>query len=112
MNMRRDVFQAITNPTRREILGLLINNSMNLTSVTENFEISQPAILKHIKILLECGVITIEKEGRERICSLEAQKLTEVADWLEPFRQLWEGRFKHLDMLLESMKSKPKNKRS
>lgn len=107
--MRRDVFQAIADPTRREILSLLANDSMNLTSVTENFDISQPAISRHIKILTECGLITIEKQGRERYCEAKIEKLNEVEEWLSPFREMWEQRFDKLDKLLIKMKSKTDN---
>ena len=107
--MRRDVFQAIADPTRREILGLLANNSMNLTTVTDNFDISQPAISRHIKILTECGLITIEKQGRERYCEAKVEKLHEVEEWLAPFREMWEQRFNELDKLLIKMKSITRN---
>lgn len=106
--MRRDVFQAIADPTRREIIGLLANNSMNLTSVTENFNMSQPAISKHIKILQECGLIHVEKQGRERYCSAKLDRLMEVEAWLAPFRKMWEHRFDQLDELLLKSQSKPK----
>ncbi len=104
--MRRDVFQAIADPTRREILSLLANDPMNLTKVTENFNISQPAISRHIKILMECGLITVEKQGRERFCEAKIEKLNEVEEWLAPFRVMWEQHFDKLDKLLIHMKSK------
>lgn len=107
--MRRDVFQAIADPTRKEILSLLADNSMNLTTVTENFEISQPSISKQIKILRECGLITIEKQGRERYCEAKVEKLHEVEEWLAPFRKMWEQWFEQLDQLLTKMQSKTKN---
>lgn len=104
--MRRDVFQAIADPTRREILSLLANDPMNLTKVTENFNISQPAISRHIKILMECGLVTVEKQGRERFCEAKIEKLNEVEEWLAPFRVMWEQHFDKLDKLLIHMKSK------
>src|SRR5690606_15645630 len=99
-------FQAIADPTRREILSLLANDPMNLTKVTENFNISQPAISRHIKILMECGLVTVEKQGRERLCEAKIEKLNEVEEWLAPFRVMWEQHFDKLDKLLIHMKSK------
>jgi DNA-binding transcriptional ArsR family regulator len=107
--MRRDVFQAIADPTRREIIGLLANNPMNLTSVTENFSMSQPAISKHMKILIECGLISVEKQGRERYCEVKLDSLNEVEEWIAPFRKMWEQRFDQLDQLLLTMQSKSKS---
>jgi len=101
--MRRDVFQAIADPTRREILLLVSNQSMNLNAIAENFEVSRPAISQHIKILIECGLINVRQRGRERICELQAENLNEVRDWLEPFRKLWEHRVQNLDTLLQKM---------
>lgn len=109
--MRRDVFQAIADPTRREIIGLLANNPMNLTSVTENFKMSQPAISKHMKILVECGLISVEKQGRERYCKAKLDSLNEVEEWLAPFRKMWEQRFEQLDQLLIKMQSKPNSEK-
>lgn len=105
--MRRDVFQAIADPTRREILGLVAANRMNMTSINEKFDISQPAISKHIKILMECELITIEREGRQRYCEANVDKLNEVEEWLVPFRKMWEQRFDELDKLLAGIKTKP-----
>lgn len=104
--MRRDVFQAIADPTRRDILMSLTKKSRNVNSLAEQFEMSRQAVSLHVKYLHECGVIVIEKQGRERFCSLELNKLSEVSDWMEPFRELWEGRFKRLDNLLDELKSK------
>ena len=104
--MRRDVFQAIADPTRREIIGLLANEKLNLNEVADQFKISRPAISRHIKILTECGLITIEQQGRERYCEAKIEKLDEVEEWLAPFRKMWEQRFDELDKLLLKMKSK------
>ena len=108
--MRRDVFNAIADPTRRDILMSLTAQKQNVNALAEQFDMTRQAVSLHVKYLQECGVITIQKEGRERICNLEASKLTEIADWLEPFRQLWENRFSQLDKLLGEMKNKSKNK--
>jgi len=104
--MRRDVFQAIADPTRRDILSMITHKKLNLNSIAENFEMSRPAISQHIKLLEECGLIMINQQGRERYCELQPKKLEEVNDWLEPFRKMWESRYEQLDDLLTDMKNK------
>ncbi len=106
--MRRDVFQAIADPTRREIINLIAFESLNLNAIAENFDVSRPAISQHIKILTECGLIVIKKHGRERYCEAKLQTLNEVYDWLEKYRQFWDESFSALDGLLEQMKIKSK----
>jgi DNA-binding transcriptional ArsR family regulator len=108
--MRRDVFQAIADPTRREILGLLTAQSLNLNSVAENFDISRPAISKHIKILTECGLIIIKKEGRDHYCEAQFDKLHEVSDWVEQYKKFWEERFDALEIYLNKLQNKNKKK--
>ncbi len=102
--MRRDVFQAIADPNRRAILSLLARQRLTLNGVADNFRISRPAVSRHIKILTECGLVMIQKQGRERYCEVKPDKLNEVSDWVEQYRQLWEQRFDRLDNLLEEMK--------
>ena len=102
--MRRDVFQAIADPTRRNIINLIAFNTLNLNAIADNFEMSRPAISQHIKILEECGLINITQQGRERFCEVQPKKLAEVADWLEPFREIWEDLFNRLDKVLTQMK--------
>ena len=106
--MTRDVFNAIADPTRRSILMSLTDESQNVNALADKFDMTRQAVSLHIKYLQECGVITIKKEGRERHCNLEVQKLTEIADWLEPFRKMWTGKFNQLDTLLDELQSKPK----
>ena len=108
--MRRDVFNAIADPTRRDILISLTKGSLNVNTLAEKFDMTRQAVSLHVKYLQECEVITIKKEGRERYCRLEAQKLGEVADWLQPFREMWTGRLNQLDKLLSELQSKPKHK--
>ncbi len=108
--MRRDVFNAIADPTRRSILMSLTSESQNVNALAEQFSMTRQAVSLHLKYLQECGVITVKKEGRERVCNLDAQKLTEVAAWLEPFRKMWTGKFNQLDRLLDELQSKPKTK--
>lgn len=90
--MRRDVFQAIADPIRRDIMGLLAQQTMNVNTIAKRFDISRPAISKHIKILNECGLIDIRKDGRERHCVFQPQGLAQVANWVEQYRDLWEAK--------------------
>ena len=103
-NTRRDVFQAIADPNRRAILGLLAKQRLTLNGVADNFRISRPAVSRHIKILKECGLVVVIPQGRERYCELRFDRLNEVSDWIEQYRQLWEARFDRLDEVLEKMK--------
>jgi DNA-binding transcriptional ArsR family regulator len=102
--MRRDVFQAIADPNRRAILSLLARQRMTLNGVAENFRISRPAVSRHIRILKECGLVIVIPQGRERYCEARFDRLNEVTEWVEQYRQLWEQRFSRLDDLLEVMK--------
>jgi DNA-binding transcriptional ArsR family regulator len=106
--MRRDVFQAIADPTRREILGMIAHKALNINSVSENFDVSRAAIYKHMKILAECGLLEIKQQGRERFCEGRLEKLNEVSDWVEQYRQFWEARFDSLDNYLKELQSKKK----
>jgi DNA-binding transcriptional ArsR family regulator len=108
MQTRRDVFQAIADPTRREIINLVAYQSLNLNAIAENFEVSRPAISQHIKILTECGLIIIRKQGRERYCEARLQQLNEVSDWVERYRKSWAASFDVLDDLLVGLKTKNK----
>jgi len=99
--MRRDVFQAIADPTRREIINLIARKPLPLNSIAENFEVSRPAISKHIKILTECGIVTIRQRGRERYCEARLQKLSEVTEWIEHFRVYWNQKLDALGQFLE-----------
>jgi len=103
--MRRDVFQAIADPTRRDIISLVARNSMTSNDVAASFDVSRQAISKHIKILMECGILMIDQQGRERYYSLQPKKLAQVADWVEPFRSMWEDKFNRLDDILKKLKS-------
>jgi DNA-binding transcriptional ArsR family regulator len=114
--MRRDVFQAIADPTRREIINLIAHQSLNLNAVAGNFDMSRPAISKHIKILTECGLITMKQQGRERYCEARLEKLNEVSDWVEKYKKFWEQKLDLLEAYLDKIQTtpkptKPKNKR-
>jgi len=104
--MRRDVFQAIADPTRREIINMLAQKSLNLNAVAENFDISRPAISKHIRILTECGLIAIKQQGRERYCEAKLQKLNEVSDWVEQCKVFWTSKLDALENFLAKESSK------
>lgn len=106
--MRRDVFQAIADPTRREIIHMLAQQSLNLNAVADRFDISRPAISKHIKILTECGLITIHQQGRERLCEAKLDSLDEVSDWVQQYRQFWENKLDSLEAYLATIQSKSK----
>lgn len=106
--MRRDVFQAIADPTRREIIRMIATQSLNLNSVAEKFDISRPAISKHIKILTECGLINISQRGRERHCEANLRKLNQVSEWVEQYKEFWTQKLDALENYLETLQ--PDNK--
>jgi DNA-binding transcriptional ArsR family regulator len=102
INMRRDVFQAIADPNRRAIINLLAGQKLTLNGVADRFDVSRPAISKHIKILTECGLITIKQQGRERYCEAQLDKLREVSDWAEQYRKFWTGKLDALGDFLDN----------
>jgi DNA-binding transcriptional ArsR family regulator len=105
--MRRDVFQAIADPTRREIINMIAHKSLHLNSVAEKFDVSRPAISKHIKILTECGLITIRQHGRHRYCEARLDKLNEVSDWVEQYKKFWTQKLDALETYLDELQTKP-----
>lgn len=107
MEIRRDVFQAIADPNRRAIIHLIAQKRLTLNGVAEHFDVSRPAISKHIKILTECGLITIEQSGRERYCEAKLEKLNEVSDWVEQYRQFWTTKLDALELYLNELQKKP-----
>lgn len=104
--MRRDVFQAIADPTRRSILVLLAVQGMTPNALAEHFNSSRQAVSKHIKILVECQLVRQKQSGREIYYHFNPQKMKEVDQWLQPFRAMWENRFSQLDVLLKNPKNK------
>ena len=104
--MRRDVFQAIADPTRRAILSLIALQAMTPNGLAEHFSSSRQAVSKHIKVLSECQLIKQKQSGREIYYNLNPQKLKEIDKWLEPFRTMWEDRFNQLDIVLKNLKNK------
>jgi DNA-binding transcriptional ArsR family regulator len=108
--MRRDIFQAIADPTRRAIISLIVLQAMTPNALAEKFDSSRQAVSKHIQILDECGLVTTKQVGRERYYQINPKKLKEVADWIEPFRQMWENKFDQLDNVLLKLRTKKKTK--
>ncbi len=108
--MRRDVFQAIADPTRRKIIHLIAQQSLNLNAIAENFDVSRPAISQHIKLLIECGLVQIKKQGRERYCEAKLEKLTEVSAWVEQYRKFWTTKLDALELYLDKMQTETKIK--
>lgn len=107
MNLRRDVFQAIADPTRRAILLLLLTSqSMPAGAIAANFQTARPTISKHLQILTECELLEQEQKGREVHYHLNAAKIQEIADFVEPFRQMWEDRFNKLEEVMKKHKSR------
>lgn len=103
MEARRDVFQAIADPTRRQIIGMLADKSLNLNAISDGFDMSRQAISLHIKILTECGLITINKQGRERYCEAKLDQLNEVAVWIEQYQKSWESKLDNLELYLDKL---------
>jgi DNA-binding transcriptional ArsR family regulator len=110
METRRDVFQAIADPTRRDIIGLIAKQPMTPNNVSDSFDLSRQAISRHIKILKECGLLTLNIQGREYYYSIQPKKLKEVNEWLEPFRNMWEDKFNRLDNVINNLKNKKDGK--
>src|SRR5256885_16422550 len=108
MEIRRDVFQAIADPTRRAIIALIALQAMTPNALAEHFNTSRQAVSKHIKILTECELIRQEQQGREIYYSLQIQKMKEIDKWLDQFRRLWETQFNQLDIVLATIKKQKK----
>jgi len=106
--MRRDVFQAIADPTRRAIITLIALQAMTPNAIAEHFDSSRQAVSKHLRILTECELVKQEQQGREIYYSLEIKKMKEIDKWLEQFRKIWEDRFNQLDKVLATIKKQKK----
>ena len=107
MNLRRDVFQAIADPTRRAILMLVASQSLTAGSIASNFDTARPTVSKHLQILTECELLEQEQTGREIYYHFNAKKMKEIADFIEPFRKMWDARFNKLESVMKKYKSKP-----
>ena len=108
--MRRDIFQAIADPTRRAIMALIALQAMTPNALAEHFDTSRQAVSKHLRILTECDLVTQEQKGREIFYSLEIEKMKEIDKWLEQYRKIWETRLNQLDDLLATIKKQEKEK--
>jgi DNA-binding transcriptional ArsR family regulator len=106
MNLRRDVFQAIADPTRRAILLLLSTQSMTAGAIASNFDTARPTVSKHLQILTECELLQQEQNGREMYYHLNPNKLKEIADFIEPFQKMWDERFNKLEDIMKTYQSK------
>jgi DNA-binding transcriptional ArsR family regulator len=106
METRRDVYQAIADPTRREIITMVASKELNLNAIADRFDVSRQAISLHIKILKECGLINIRQQGRERFCEAKLDQLEEVAHWVEQSTKLWKQQFNKLDTFLQEIQTK------
>ena len=106
--MRRDIFQAIADPTRRAIITLIALQAMTPNAIADNFHITRQAVSKHLRILTECEMVKQEYKGREIYYQLEIDKMKEIDKWIEQFRKIWETRFNQLDKLLSTMKKQKK----
>lgn len=106
--MRRDVFQAIADPTRRAIIALIAVQAMTPNALAEHFHTSRQAVSKHLRILTECELVSQDQQGREIYYRLEIDKMKEIDEWLEQYRRIWESRFEQLDLLLTEIKQQEK----
>jgi DNA-binding transcriptional ArsR family regulator len=106
MNLRRDVFQAIADPTRRAIMLLVASQSMTAGAIASNFDTARPTVSKHLQILIECELLKQEQNGREIYYQLNPKKMKEVGDFIEPFRKMWDDRFNKLESVMKKYKSK------
>lgn len=108
MNLRRDVFQAIADPTRRAILLLVASQAMTAGALASNFDTARPTVSKHLQILTECELLTQHQNGREIYYHLNPEKMKDIADFIEPFRQMWDDRFNKLESIMKNHPSKSK----
>ena len=106
MNLRRDVFQAISDPTRRAILLLVASQTMTAGAIASNFDTARPTVSKHLQILIECELLEQEQTGREIYYHLNPKKMKEIADFIEPFRKMWDDRFNKIETIMKKYKPK------
>jgi DNA-binding transcriptional ArsR family regulator len=111
MKARRDVYQAIADPTRRAIIGLIASGPMDMNSITEKFDITQQAISLHVKILADCGLVQMKQQGRNRICEAKLGKLGVVEEWISQYRQHYEKRFDAMEKYIQKLKKERYGKR-
>ena len=112
MEARRDVFQAIADPTRRQIIDIIAEQPLNLNSIAEKFDMTRQAVSLHIKILEECGLIMLKQQGRERYCEVKLDKLNEVSVWVDQYKQYWEQKLDSMENYLNKLQKKKSNGKS
>jgi DNA-binding transcriptional ArsR family regulator len=111
MKARRDVYQAIADPTRRAIIGMIADKPHNVNAIAENFDVSRQAVSLHIKVLTDCGLIIIKQKGRDRICEARLDRLAEVSHWIDRYRAHWESKLDALEKYVEKLKAERYGKR-
>ena len=110
MKARRDVYQAIADPTRRSIISMIANQPQNVNAIAENFDISRQAISLQLKILTDCGLVKMKQRGRDRICEAQLDKLGEVSVWVDQYRQHWERKLDAMETYIEKLKKERNGK--
>jgi DNA-binding transcriptional ArsR family regulator len=105
MKARRDVYQAIADPTRRAIINMIASQPHNVNTIAENFDVSRQAISLHIQILIDCGLVAVKQQGRDRFCEAQLDKLSEVSMWVDQYRQHWEDKLDALEKYVEKLKN-------
>ena len=108
MSQTRDIFQAIADPTRRQIISMLARESLNINAIAREFDITRQAVSLHVQFLNDCGLIAIKKRGRERYCEAKLAKLKEVTDWVDQYRKYWDAKFDSLEIYLAKIQKKKK----
>ena len=111
MKARRDVYQAIADPTRRAIIHMLAAGPHNVNAIAENFDMTRQAVSLHVKILTDCGLIFIKQKGRDRYCEAKLSRLSEVSAWVDQYRRHWESKLDDLETYLEKLKKQRNGKR-
>lgn len=111
LTTRRDVFQAIADPTRRAIIGMVADAPLNVNAISEKFDMKRQSVSLHLKILTECGLIVVHKQGRERVCEARLQKLAEVSDWVAQYEKFWKQQFKSLNKYLVQVQAGKKKRK-
>ncbi len=110
MNARRDVFQAIADPTRRAIIGFISKEPTNINTIAEQFDVSRQAVSLHLKILTECGLVSVKQQGRERVCEAKLEKLNEVNEWVNQYREFWTQKLGALETYLNNISGNKNDK--
>jgi len=108
MTQTRDIFQAIADPTRRQIIGMLAQKSLNVNAIAKEFDITRQAVSLHVQYLNDCGLIVIRQQGRERYCEAKLEKLNEIADWVDQYRKYWDNKLDSLESYLAKIQKKKK----